>query len=302
MTDQQKPKILVVGCNGQVGQELLERAEAHGLVVSGLDLPAIDITDETSIRSALASNAPDLIVNAAAYTAVDKAESESAIARAVNETGPKLLAEAAAGIGVPLFHISTDYVFDGQKEGPYEETDPVAPLGVYGATKTAGDDAVRASLTAHIILRTAWVYSSHGGNFVKTMLRLAGERDELSVVGDQHGCPTAAGDVADALLTIASQYFSEPESMRGRWGTYHFCSGPATTWHGFAEAIMKGAASRGRPSIPVQRIPTADYPTPAERPKNSVLDCTKIQQTFGIMPRPWTLALNQVLDRLLERT
>eukprot|EP00435_Cladocopium_sp_Y103_P077770 s1_g1509.t1 len=299
MTSSQKPKVLVVGCNGQVGRELLDRAAAHSLRASGLDLPEIDITDETSVRSALAADAPDLIVNAAAYTAVDKAESESTVARAVNETGPKVLAEAAGRIGVPLFHISTDYVFDGQKHGPYEETDPVAPLGVYGVTKAAGDEAVRASLDTHIILRTAWVYSPHGGNFVKTMLRLAGERDELSVVGDQHGCPTAAGDVADALLTIASRFFADPESMHGRWGTYHFCSGPATTWHGFAEAIMQGAASRGSPSIPVRKIPTTDYPTPAKRPANSVLDCAKIERSFDITPRPWPDALDETLQLLL---
>ncbi len=299
MSEPAANRILVAGARGQVGVELLSRGAALGFSMSGLDLPEIDITDAASVARALDAEAPSLIINAAAYTAVDKAESEPALAQAVNADGPKVLAEAAAARGLPLFHISTDYVFDGNKQGPYLETDPVSPLGVYGRTKAAGDDAVRAALETHIILRTAWVYSPQGSNFVKTMLRLAGERDELTVVADQHGCPTAAGDIADALLTIAARYRSRPDSLNGAWGTYHFCSGPATTWCGFAEAIMAGATKRGARGVPVRAITTADYPTPAARPANSVLDCTKIEAAFGLAPRPWHTALDEALDVLI---
>lgn len=300
MSETATNRIFVAGARGQVGIELLSRGAARGFSMSGLDLPEIDITDAASVARALERETPDLIINAAAYTAVDKAESEPALAQAVNADGPKVLAEAAAAKGLPLFHISTDYVFDGNKQGPYLETDPVSPLGAYGRTKAAGDDRVRAALETHIILRTAWVYSAHGGNFVKTMLRLAGERDELTVVADQHGCPTAAGDIAEALLSIAARYFSRPDSLNGKWGTYHFCNGPATTWCGFAEAIMESAEQRGACSVPVRAITTADYPTPAARPANSVLDCTKIEETFGLTPRLWHTALNEVLDDLIE--
>ncbi|MEQ9142880.1 MAG: dTDP-4-dehydrorhamnose reductase [Parvibaculaceae bacterium] len=299
MSEPAANRILVAGARGQVGVELLSRGTALGFSMSGLDLPEIDITDAASVARVLDAMTPGLIINAAAYTAVDKAESEPALAQAVNADGPKVLAEAAAARGLPLFHISTDYVFDGKKSGPYLETDAVSPLGAYGRTKAAGDDAVRAALETHIILRTAWVYSPHGSNFVKTMLRLAGERDELTVVADQHGCPTAAGDIADALLTIAARYRSRPDSLNGAWGTYHFCSGPATTWCGFAEAIMAGAAKRGERSVPVRAITTADYPTPAARPANSVLDCTKIEETFGLTPPPWHATLGEVLDVLI---
>ena len=298
MSTQGTKSILVAGCRGQVGQELLLRGAARGFSLVGLDLPDIDITDSISVQSAVSTHAPDLVINAAAYTAVDKAESEPELAFAVNEEGARNLAHACAAAHIPLFHISTDYVFDGAKRTPYLEDDPITPLGVYGRSKAAGDEAVRDALPSHIILRTAWVYSPFGGNFVKTMLRLADAHDELRVVDDQKGCPTAAGDIADALLTIAGDYFAAPAAMESKWGTYHFCNGPATTWCGFAKAIMEGKSARGGRSVPVLPITTADYPTPVRRPASSVLGCDKIEKAFGIKPRVWQDALEETLDRL----
>ncbi|PCJ70526.1 MAG: dTDP-4-dehydrorhamnose reductase [Rhodobiaceae bacterium] len=298
MSKAEAKNILVIGCRGQVGQELLARAPARGFAVSGMGLPEIDITNPASVSQAVEACSPDLLINAAAYTAVDKAENEPDLARAVNTLGPKNLAHVAAEADIPLFHISTDYVFDGAKHLPYLEDDPIAPLGVYGVTKAEGDEAVSDALQKHIILRTAWVYSPFGGNFVKTMLRLSDTHDELRVVDDQHGCPTAASDIADALLTIAGSYFSAPTAMERRWGTYHFCNGPTTTWCGFAKAIIEGKTARGGRSVPVHAITTADYPTPARRPASSVLGCDKIEKAFGIKPRVWQDALEETLDRL----
>lgn len=299
MTVSQTNSALVLGCKGQVGQELLARSSAFDISATGLDVPDIDITDRASVEQAVAAFQPSVIVNAAAYTAVDKAEAEPDLAFAVNADGPRLLAEVCASVQIPLFHISTDYVYNGEKSTPYVEADPIAPLGVYGCSKADGDEAVRRALTAHIILRTAWVYSSDGGNFVKTMLRLAAEHDQLQVVNDQHGCPTAAGDIADTLLTIARLYMDTPETMTDKWGTYHYCSTPATTWHGFASGIVAGSAARGGRNVPVLPIATADYPTPAKRPANSVLDCSKIENAFGIQIRAWSDALDETLDQLI---
>jgi dTDP-4-dehydrorhamnose reductase len=244
----------------------------------------------------VARERPDFIINAAAYTAVDRAESEPDAAWAGNCTGPANLATACDDARVPLVHLSTDYVFDGSKIGAYREDDPVNPLGVYGKSKEAGDRAVRGALSQHVIVRTAWVYSAHGSNFVKTMLRLAAERPVLRVVADQTGSPTSAADIAAAIRTIVQQLAAGNTG----WGTYHFAGGGAVTWHGFAEAIFDLAAQwRGPPPL-VEAITTADYPTPARRPANSVLDCSRIGATFGIVPRPWRAALAEVIRELRE--
>jgi dTDP-4-dehydrorhamnose reductase len=242
----------------------------------------------------MARERPDIVINAAAYTAVDRAESEPEAAWATNCIGPANLSAACDNAAVPLVHISTDYVFDGSKPGAYVENDPVNPLGVYGASKEAGDRAVRNSLERHVILRTAWVYSAHGQNFVKTMLRLAGERPVLRVVADQTGSPTSAADIAAAIGTVVRLI----AAGNTRWGTYHFAGAGRVTWHGFAEAIFALAAPWRGPPPKVEAITTADYPTPARRPANSVLDCRRIGDAFGIVPRSWRDALADVIREI----
>lgn len=289
-------KLLVTGGGGQLATELVRQAGIHQVIA--LARTELDITDAAAVFKAVGKVAPDAVVNAAAYTAVDRAESEAEIAFATNRDGPAHLATACAAHGIPLLHVSTDYVFDGAKAGAYTEQDPPgpAPLGVYGQSKAEGEAAVRAALPEHIILRSSWVFSAHGNNFVKTMLRLADERDELKVVADQHGCPTAADDLAAAILAMLPLAVEH----EGRWGTYHFCQPEATTWHGFAEAIIDQARAAGA-QLCVQRIvpiTTAEYPTPARRPANSVLDCAKLTSVFGIQPRPWRVSLQEVIQEL----
>jgi len=290
-------KLLVTGAGGQLATELVRQAGVHQIIA--LARTELNIADVAAVFKAVENIAPDAVVNAAAYTAVDRAESEAKIAFATNRDGPAHLATACAAQGIPLVHVSTDYVFDGTKAGAYTEQDSVAPLGVYGLSKAEGEAAVRIALPEHIILRASWIFSAHGNNFVKTMLRLAGERDELRVVADQQGCPTAAGDLAAAILAMLP--VAVAHRGRGeRWGTYHFCQPEATTWHGFAEAIIDlaraaGSRVRVRSIVP---ITTADYPTPARRPANSVLDCAKLTSVFGIQPRPWRVSLHEVIQEL----
>lgn len=290
--------LLITGAGGQVGSELARQAPEAGFEVTALGSADLDITDAGAVAAAVGEGI-DLVVNAAAYTAVDRAEQESDRAFAVNRDGPANLARACAVRGIPLLHISTDYVFDGRKSEPYTEDDPVDPLGVYGRSKWAGEQAVRERLARHLILRVSWVFGVQGHNFVKTMLRLMREREELRVVADQRGCPTYAGDVAAALLSVARRL---PFSDDSSWGTYHFCGSPATSWHGFACTIRDRV---GRFVTPVTRrvvaIDTADYPTPAARPANSVLDCRRIREMFGIVPSDWSRGLEQVLLNELER-
>jgi dTDP-4-dehydrorhamnose reductase len=287
-------KLLVLGAGGQVGHELCRLAWPAGYRVAGFDRAGLDITEREAVAAAVARERPDIVVNAAAYTAVDRAESEPAAAWAGNCTGPANIAAACAEAGIPLIHLSTDYVFDGTKRSPYREDDPVAPLGVYGQSKEAGDRAVREALPEHVILRTAWVYGAHGHNFVKTMLRVAAERPVLRVVADQTGSPTCAADIAAAIAAVVRQLASGNQG----WGTYHFAGGGAVSWHGFAETIFEFAAPWRGPPPRVEPITTADYPTPARRPANSVLDCTKINETFGIAPRPWREALTDVIREI----
>jgi dTDP-4-dehydrorhamnose reductase len=286
--------ILVTGAGGQVGRELVMRAGRRALV--GLDRSQLDITDAGAVAAALSARRVRLVVNAAAWTAVDRAESEPNASWSVNRAGPAVLAAACAAVTVPLLHISTDYVFDGRSAVPYDEASAVAPLGVYGRSKWAGEQAIRDALPdRHVILWVAWVFGAHGGNFVRTMLRLGQEREALSVVADQYGAPTHAGAVATALLSIADRYGTEAALP---WGTYHLSGTPVTTWHGFAESIFAEACATGllaRAPL-VHPIPTEAYPLPAPRPANSAFDCTLIRARFGIEPPPWMAGLREVLN------
>lgn len=288
-------RLLVTGAGGQVGVELGRAALPAGLSLDCHDRRGLDVTDPHAVAAAIAGGDYAGVINAAAWTAVDKAETERAAADAANATAPGLLAHACHHAGIPLLHISTDYVFDGTKPAPYVETDPVAPLGAYGAGKEAGERAVRTSCPKHVILRTAWVFAGHGGNFVRTMLRLSAERDRLRVVADQHGGPTSARAIAAALVGIARQIVLDGRA--DAYGTYHFAGAPPTSWHGFAQEIMRQA---GR-AVPVDPITTADFPTPTRRPANSVLNCDKIQAVFGIAQPDWRAELAPVLAELTAR-
>lgn len=273
-------KILVTGINGQVGWELHRKASLSGFEVIGCDRNDLDITDQQAVGAKVYQSHPDIVINCAAYTAVDQAETDVEQAYVVNRDGPGWLAESCAALAIPLIHISTDYVFDGQQNRPYTEDDPVSPLGVYGKSKEAGEQAIRQRIDNHLIIRTSWVYGVHGQNFVKTMLRLGGERDELRVVDDQWGCPTFAGDLADALLGITRK-IQQGGSIP--WGTYHCCGTTKISWHGFASLIFEMA----RDTVPLQvkrvmAIPTSEFPTPAKRPMYSVFDCSRIKSAFGV--------------------
>jgi dTDP-4-dehydrorhamnose reductase len=292
-------KLLVVGAKGQLGGELCRRGQYYGFDVIPLDLPEFDITDPWRVDEALAQKNIALVVNAAAYTAVDKAESEREIAFAVNSEGAGYLALACARRNISLIHVSTDYVFDGNKGSPYIETDPICPLGIYGESKAAGEKAVREALETHIILRTSWLYTSHGSNFAETILRLAGEREELRVVADQYGCPTYAADLAEAILSIAEQ-------IRGGgsipWGTYHYCGKGITSWHGFAQEICHLGKEHTALRVKViSAISTDEYPTRVKRPPYSALDCTKIEKCFGVTRKPWQDSLAEMLARMFSR-
>ena len=289
-------KVLITGAAGQVGSELVKLAPV-GFEVVGYKSSELDITNARQVQQIVAEQAPALIINAAAYTAVDKAETDVERAYAVNETGVKNLVQAALALNIPVFHISTDYVFDGTATEPYKETDPVGPTGVYGASKLAGEQALANSGVKHIILRTSWVFGAEGNNFVKTMLRLGKERDTLGVVADQHGCPTSAASIANVLWQLAQKYTEEGELP---WGIYHFSNAPATTWYGVACEIFKQAVEAGmlgKEPI-VNAITTTDYPTPAKRPIWSVLDTKKIQHVINCDNWLWKPELAVVLREL----
>ena len=294
-------KILVVGANGQVGFELMRAQWPAGVALTGVTRPVLDLETPQTIVAALGAGAPryDLVINAAAYTAVDKAESEPERAFAVNRDGARELAKAAADMGAGLITFSTDYVFDGALQRPYREDDAIAPLSVYGRSKAEGEVAQRAANPRHIILRTSWVYGAHGANFVKTMLRLGAERDELRVVADQHGAPTAAADIAAAVVIIAARLADGQMDRDTLWGTYHLTGSGATTWAGFADAIFAHQARVTGRRLRVIAIPTAEYPTPARRPANSRLDTMLIGVKLGITLPAWEASLGRVLDALL---
>ncbi|MGF6228735.1 dTDP-4-dehydrorhamnose reductase [Inquilinus ginsengisoli] len=279
--------LVVLGAGGQVGRELAELAQARGLAMRALARSEVDITDAAAVAAAV--RGADFVANCAAYTAVDKAETERDQAFAVNATGPGVIARACAEAGAALLHISTDYVFRGDGDRPWREDDPIAPLSVYGESKAAGEAAVREALPRHVILRTAWVFAAHGNNFVRTMLRLGAERPELRIVADQRGGPTAAADIAAAILAIRER--AQAPGFDG-WGTFHFAGAPATSWHDFAAAIF---AEKGGAAPALRPIATSDYPTPARRPSNSVLDCGKIGRVFGLAQPDWRRALSAVV-------
>ncbi|QEP42255.1 dTDP-4-dehydrorhamnose reductase [Ectothiorhodospiraceae bacterium BW-2] len=292
-------KIVVTGASGQVASELQRqgRQSPHQLIALGR--PALDMCDTLALEEGLEQHKPDLVINAAAYTAVDKAEEAMEAAFALNRDAVGQLAHLCHSRDIPLLHISTDYVFDGSSSEPYLETDPVAPLGVYGQSKWEGEVLVRQQLAKHIILRTSWVFGLEGQNFVKTMLRLAQTRSELRVVADQWGGPTSAAGIASTLLILVERYHSEGALP---WGTYHFSGLPYTTWHGFAKEIIQAATAGegGARAVDVTAITTAEYPTLAKRPANSRLEGTLLRQTFGIEPDNWRLQLRQILPQLLS--
>jgi dTDP-4-dehydrorhamnose reductase len=291
-------RIAVTGRHGQVVSALLELGPQFGHEIIALGRPELDLLVPGSILPALEAVRPDVVVSAAAYTAVDKAESDRVAAEAINHVGAQAVAEAAAGLALPIIHLSTDYVFNGNSASPYVESDVTAPLGIYGETKLAGETAVVTANDNHVILRTAWVYSPFGANFVKTMLRLAQSNDVVRVVADQCGRPSYAPEIAKSIILIAQRLIDDPSpDFRG---IFH-CSGAGdTTWAGFAEAIFSGLAQRGGRAVRVQPISTAEYPTPARRPVNSRLDNSKLASRFGIIMPEWRDSLSSCLDRLIE--
>ena len=285
-------KFLITGAKGQVGYCLTQQLQGKHEILA-VDRDELDITDQSAVKNAVENFRPDVIINAAAHTAVDRAETEVELSEAINVKGPQYLAEAAKNVDAAILHISTDYVFDGQREGKYKETDATDPQGVYGKTKLEGEQAVAKENDKFIVLRTAWVFGEHGNNFVKTMLRLAKTRDTLGVVADQIGGPTYAGDIAASLIQIAEKIIAGEDVQ---YGIYHFTGEPYVSWCDFAKAIFDEAVSQNvlEKALLVNAITTADYPTPAKRPANSCLDLTKIQQVFGIQASDWKKALKNI--------
>lgn len=291
--------LLLTGAGGQVGYEVARLAAEQRFPLIALTRQQLDIGDTDAVRRVMAETQPALVINGAAYTAVDRAEQEIETAMRTNRQGPANLASTCHDHHIPLIHLSTDYIFDGSKIGAYREEDPAAPTGVYGLSKWEGEREVRARLAQHLIIRVSWVFGPHGNNFVKTMLRLAAERNELKVVADQRGCPTCATHIAEDILTLAHKI---REGADITWGTYHFCGMPETTWHGFAETIISEACKIGLldHAIPVHPITTSQYPTPARRPENSVLDCRKIMQNFDIQLPDWHQGLTTMLTQMKQ--
>jgi dTDP-4-dehydrorhamnose reductase len=284
-------KILINGQNGQVSRALQRRLGDVGeLIVLGRD--QLDLAQPDHIRRQVQTVRPDLIINAAAHTAVDQAESEPELAFAINATGPGVLAEEALALGIPLIHYSTDYVFDGSKTEPYNEDDAPNPLGVYGKSKLAGEQAITAVQGQHLILRTSWVYSTHGRNFLLTMQRLLQEKPELRIVADQIGAPTWAGTIANSTVALIERWQA---GHAGAWGTYHLTARGETSWFGFAQAIGDALREQGKPCANLLPIPSSDYPTPAARPLNSRLDCSRLQREWGVSQPDWQTALRECL-------
>lgn len=296
-------RILLLGRDGQLGWELQRSLAPLGKLIA-LSRAQADLEKPATLRDTIRSNAPDLIVNAAAYTAVDKAESEPDLALLVNGHAVQVLAEEAGKLGALLVHYSTDYVFDGSKSGPYTEDDAPNPLGVYGRTKLDGERAIRASGCRHLIFRTSWVYAARGGNFVKTILRLAGERDELRVVADQIGAPTSAELLADVTALCAGFITHFPERFAGVAGTYNLVASGETSWHNYAQFVVENAARLGRPlklaPEAIRQIATSEYPLPAARPLNSRLATDKLKRVFGIELPHWKIHLERVIDELVS--
>lgn len=287
--------ILVFGGGGQLGRELVRAAEAKGISLTALPRVAADITEPAAVERTLAEVKPRLIVNAASFTNVDLAEREIVAAERDNVRGPSVIATSCARIGVPVIHVSTDYVFGGDKADPYTENDPIAPLGVYGRTKAGGEASIRDAIEPHVILRTSWLYGEFGHNFLKTILRLAQEREELRVVADQYGCPTSTRDLAGAILRISSRIIAGDKV----WGTYHFAGSGIASWYEFAHRIVTAQSSMGGRTPRVTAITSADFPTAARRPANSALDCSLFESVFGFRGRPWQDEADQITWRLV---
>ena len=288
-------RLLAFGATGQVGRELVRAAEARGHRLEALGREAADLADPEACAARIADTDAEAVINAAAHTAVDRAESEPDLAHAINAAAPGAMARAAAARALPFLHVSTDYVFDGRPGPVWTEEDAPAPVSVYGASKLAGEAAVTAAGGAHVILRTAWVFSAHGSNFVKTMLRVGPGRESLQVVDDQRGGPTPARAIAEALLTVAEAF----RSGNGTPGLFHFSGTPPVSWAEFAEAIF---AEAGGPAPRIARIPSSAWPVPAQRPANSVLDCRRIAAAYGIAQPDWRDALPEVITELRETT
>lgn len=291
------PDLLVIGRSGQLATELARACRRRGIEARFLGREEVDLLRPDEAARAVERARPRWVVNAAAYTAVDRAEAEPDLAMAANGKAPGALARACAAIGAPFVHISTDYVFSGAADRPWRESDQIAPLSAYGRSKAAGEAAVAASGADALVIRTSWVFSAHGSNFVKTMLRLGAERPELRIVDDQHGRPTAAADLAAAVLTCGERLLVD----RSLAGVTHFANEGATTWKAFAEAILsEGAAAGLSVRATVTGIPTSAYPTPAKRPVWSVLDTSALEARFGVTPRPWGAALRECVRELAE--
>lgn len=291
-------RLLILGANGQLGRELTRAAQIAAFEAMPLGRDQLDITDNAALEAAVGQSF-DLVLNAAAYTAVEKAESDADNAFRINSEGARQVAEACALAGIPMVHFSTDYVFDGAMPTPYTEAEPTNPLGVYGKSKLAGEEAVRRTLPRHIILRTSWVYAAHGQNFVKTMLGLGEKRNRgLVVVDDQTGCPTAARDLAEAVIALAPLLKEE----RLPWGIYHCAGSGVTTWYGFAKEIfrLRQELTGLEPPI-ITPVPSSEYPSKCPRPKNSALDCRLLSQRTGIELRPWPSALREVMVDLMAQ-
>lgn len=291
-------KILITGAKGQVGTELVAQAIKRGHDVQGFGSKDLDISNAEQVNNTVQQITPDVIINAAAYTAVDKAETEQEMAYAVNSQGSENLAKVCKQYDIPLLHISTDYVYDGEKQTPYIETDTPIPTGVYGASKLEGDQKIEQLWHKHIILRVSWVFGEHGNNFVKTMLRLAEQRDELSIVNDQFGAPTSAQAISSRLLDILEDsQFNQPSCP---WGTYNLQSDPGVTWYDFAQEIFTQAQQSGliNKTMKLNPIPSSQFPTPVKRPANSKLDGKKLQQYFGLLPVDWKADLKVMLESI----
>lgn len=292
-------RLLIAGWQGQVARSLVEMAPGcPDVTACAVGRAALDICEARSIERALSAISPTVVINSAAYTAVDKAESDVERAFALNRDGARMLAEAAARRGIPIIHMSTDYVFDGSKREPYVEDDATSPATVFGKSKLEGEQAVREANPKHIILRSAWIFSPAGRNFVKTMLTQAAGQPRVRVVEDQHGSPTYAPHLVAAILDIARRV--SPQGAEGPWGVYHAANSGTTTWRAFAEEVFARSRGLGGPAAEVDPIRSADYPTPAQRPANSQLDCSKLEQTFGLRLPPWQEGVGDCVARIVR--
>jgi dTDP-4-dehydrorhamnose reductase len=290
-------KVLLTGSKGQLGQEVEKLGMNAGLDIIPMDLPEIDITDSEMLTQIFSDLKPSIVINAAAYTAVDLAETQKDICYAVNSAGPANLTQLCDKYNARLIHISTDYVFDGKGNTPYQEDDPVSPVNVYGHSKAEGESAVIAGSGKHLVLRTSWLYGRYGKNFVKTMLRMGQEKKVIKVVNDQYGCPTCAYDLAKVIIIIAQQL----ESKSDKWGIYQYCGNGITTWYDFAVSIFQFAGEIGFNKIPViTSIPTSQFPTAAKRPLYTALDCSKTKSSFGVEIYPWRQSLKKTIQQIIE--